>query len=163
MDMFGAMPVPPPPGAQAPGGVGDPESVLVQQRMYEFLDGHELAVPSDENNPDADSDDEQQVRYEYREALDAMVEADLTTLWVNFGHVAAWDAVLADTILQFFYRFQPALNKAVQMFANHYHHNYVTEERGKIRDFYISFFDLPEIAKVRDLRTAKGTENPENH
>ncbi|CCL98589.1 uncharacterized protein FIBRA_00590 [Fibroporia radiculosa] len=100
----------------------------------------------------------------YIEQIHTMREYELTTLYVDYGHLLQKDDVLADAIQRQYYRFLPYIRRAL--------HNLVAEHEPEYlklnptaaatdsvnlqsREFNIAFYHLPLVSGIRDLRTDK--------
>lgn len=89
-----------------------------------------------------------------------MSELELTTLYVDYGHLLAKDDVLADAIQRQYYRFLPYLRRAVQnVVANvapkYLKINTVSPDAvdSQLREFSVAFHHLPLVSGIRELRT----------
>ena len=87
---------------------------------------------------------------EYREQAQAMKENERTTLFVDFQHVQAYDIDLADAIKAEFHYLEPHLRQSVAQLMADLHEGYAQD-----RDFHVSFFNLPHLCAIRELRTDK--------
>ncbi|CAI7853048.1 unnamed protein product [Closterium sp. NIES-54] len=88
---------------------------------------------------------------EYVAQLHSMVQYGKTTMYVDFATLMAHNQALATAVLEEFYRFEPFLRKAVQMFVQVHEPKYVMDE-GKPKEFYLAFYNLPVIHKLRDMK-----------
>ena len=86
-----------------------------------------------------------------------MVAHDTTTLYVDWKHLLEHDAELAEVIELEYFRFEPALRRSVRDFIGSENSDYIWESedagRGEKREFFVSFYDLPCIERIRSLRT----------
>ncbi|CAI5472749.1 unnamed protein product [Closterium sp. Yama58-4] len=80
-----------------------------------------------------------------------MVQYGKTTMYVDFATLMTHNQALATAVLEEFYRFEPFLRKAVQMFVQVHEPKYVMDE-GKPKEFYLAFYNLPVIHKLRDMK-----------
>ncbi|CAI5477429.1 unnamed protein product [Closterium sp. Yama58-4] len=80
-----------------------------------------------------------------------MVQYGKTTMYVDFATLMTHNQALVTAVLEEFYRFEPFLRKAVQMFVQVHEPKYVMDE-GKPKEFYIAFYNLPVIHKLRDMK-----------
>jgi DNA replication licensing factor MCM6 len=91
----------------------------------------------------------------YVEELLAMRAEDRTTLYVDYRHVVASDALLAEMIQAAYYRFEPQLRRAVQDAAKD---ALVAAGEGvaELADnaLWVGFFGLPSLCKLRELKSA---------
>jgi hypothetical protein len=90
-----------------------------------------------------------------------MREYQLTTLYVDYGHILSTDDVLADAIQRQYYRFLPYLRRAVYDLVAEYEPTYLkinptaaaTDSSNlQNRDFSVAFYHLPLVSGIRDLR-----------
>ena len=100
----------------------------------------------------------------YIEQIHTMREYELTTLYVDYGHLLQRDDVLADAIQKQYYRFLPYLRRALLNLVTEYEPDYLkinptaaTTDSANLqsREFNIAFYHLPLVSGIRDLRTDK--------
>lgn len=100
----------------------------------------------------------------YVEQIHTMREYQLTTLYVDYGHLLQKDDVLADAIQRQYYRFLPYLRKALQNLVAEYEPEYLKinptsaamdSTNLQSREFSVAFYHLPLVSAIRDLRTDK--------
>lgn len=100
----------------------------------------------------------------YIEQIHTMREYELTTLYVDYGHLLQKDDVLADAIQKQYYRFLPYLRRALLNLVTEYEPEYLkinptaaTTDSANLqsREFNIAFYHLPLVSGIRDLRTDK--------
>ncbi|KAI0053772.1 MCM-domain-containing protein [Auriscalpium vulgare] len=100
----------------------------------------------------------------YIEQIHTMREYDLTTLYVDYGHLLQKDDVLADAISRQYYRFLPYIRRALYNMVEEYEPQYVkinptsaAEDSASLqsREFNVAFYHLPLVSAIRDLRTDK--------
>ena len=93
-----------------------------------------------------------------------MREYELTTLYVDYGHLLQRDDVLADAIQKQYYRFLPYLRRALLNLVTEYEPEYLkinptaaTTDSANLqsREFDIAFYHLPLVSGIRELRTDK--------
>src|SRR6267378_6294685 len=93
-----------------------------------------------------------------------MREYQLTTLYVDYGHLLQKDDVLADAIQRQYYRFLPYLRKALYNLVAEYEPEYIKinptsaamdSTNLQSREFSVAFHHLPLVSAIRDLRTDK--------
>jgi DNA replication licensing factor MCM6 len=91
-----------------------------------------------------------------------MRKHELTTLYVDYGHLLQKDDVLADAIQNQYYRFLPYLRRALLNLVTEYEPDYLkinpsaaTTDSANLqsREFNIAFYHLPLVSGIRDLRT----------
>ncbi|KJA29709.1 hypothetical protein HYPSUDRAFT_31691 [Hypholoma sublateritium FD-334 SS-4] len=100
----------------------------------------------------------------YIEQIHTMREYELTTLYVDFGHLLQRDDVLADAIQKQYYRFLPYLRRALLNLVTEFEPEYLkinptaaTTDSANLqsREFNVAFYHLPLVSGIRDLRTDK--------
>lgn len=100
----------------------------------------------------------------YIEQIHTMREYELTTLYVDFGHLLLRDDILADAIQKQYYRFLPYLRRALLNLVTEFEPEYLkinptaaTTDSANLqsREFNIAFYHLPLVSGIRDLRTDK--------
>lgn len=102
--------------------------------------------------------------YIYIDQIHTMREYELTTLYVDFGHLLQKDDVLADAIQKQYYRFLPYLRRALHNLVAEYEPEYLkinptaaTTDSANLqtREFSVAFYHLPLVSGIRDLKTDK--------
>lgn len=94
----------------------------------------------------------------YRQQVLEMHKNEHSTLHVDFSHLMMKDAVLAEAILTSYYQFNPFLNQALQAFVASV---LATGEEGdnsedrQRQEYFVAFYDLPSVERIRNLRTAR--------
>jgi DNA replication licensing factor MCM6 len=100
----------------------------------------------------------------YVQQIHTMRECELTTLYVDYGHLLRKDVVLADAIQKQYYRFLPYMRRALLNLVAEYEPQYLkinptaaTTDSANLqsREFNIAFYHLPLVSGIRDLRTDK--------
>ncbi|KIK67747.1 hypothetical protein GYMLUDRAFT_36511 [Collybiopsis luxurians FD-317 M1] len=100
----------------------------------------------------------------YIEQIHTMRAYELTTLYVDYGHILAKDDVLATAIQTQYYRFLPYLRRALHNLVAEYEPEYLkinptaaTTDSANLqsREFNIAFYHLPLVSGIRELRTHK--------
>ncbi|EPQ59167.1 MCM-domain-containing protein [Gloeophyllum trabeum ATCC 11539] len=98
----------------------------------------------------------------YIQQIHTMREYELTTLYVDYGHLLQKDDVLADAIQKQYYRFLPYLRRALHNLVAQYEPEYLkinptaaTTDSANLqsREFSVAFYHLPLVSGIRDLRT----------
>ena len=95
---------------------------------------------------------------EYLDQIDTMKEKDTTTFYVHFEHLLAFDEDLSEIVEEDYYHVYPLLVEALKFVIKqkHYQFFYIDYYEGVIeRQFWISFYGLKAIHKLRDLKTGK--------
>lgn len=118
---------------------------------------HLASTPNSEG--DAPETDGERI---YIEQIHTMREYEITTLYVDYGHILETDDVLADAIKNQYYRFLPYMRRALLNLVEEYEPDYLkinptaasTDSANlQSREFNIAFFHLPLVSGIRDLRT----------
>ncbi|KAE9409894.1 MCM-domain-containing protein [Gymnopus androsaceus JB14] len=100
----------------------------------------------------------------YVEQIHTMRAYELTTLYVDYGHILAKDDVLATAIQTQYYRFLPYLRRALHNLVAEFEPEYLkinptaaTTDSANLqsREFNIAFYHLPLVSGIRELRTHK--------
>ncbi|KAJ3741048.1 MCM2/3/5 family-domain-containing protein [Lentinula detonsa] len=100
----------------------------------------------------------------YVEQIHTMRAYELTTLYVDYGHILAKDDVLATAIQTQYYRFLPYLRRALHNLVEEYEPEYLkvnptaaTTDSANLqsREFNVAFYHLPLVSGIRELRTHK--------
>jgi DNA replication licensing factor MCM6 len=84
--------------------------------------------------------------------VDNMKEYDQHTLFVDWTHLQQYDGLLANTIVEEYYRFEPFLRVAVFDVVRDRHPDFAMVE-GASKDFFVAFFNMQSQLRVRDLKT----------
>ncbi|KAG5654584.1 hypothetical protein H0H81_011559 [Sphagnurus paluster] len=142
--------------------VGESVAESFETFLKTFTEEIELAPTpaSDGGIPEAVADAE----LVYIEQIHTMREYELTTLYVDYGHLLQRDDVLADAIQKQYYRFLPYLRRALLNLVTEFEPEYLkinptaaTTDSANLqsREFNIAFYHLPLVSGIRDLRTDK--------
>ncbi|KAK7695399.1 hypothetical protein QCA50_000035 [Cerrena zonata] len=100
----------------------------------------------------------------YIEQIHTMREYELTTLYIDYGHILQRDDVLADAIQKQYYRFLPYIRRAVHNLVSEFEPEYLkinptaaaTDSINlQSREFSVAFYHLPLVSGIRELRTDK--------
>ncbi|KAH9938006.1 MCM-domain-containing protein [Fomitopsis serialis] len=100
----------------------------------------------------------------YVEQIHTMREYELTTLYVDYGHLLQRDDVLADAIQKQYYRFLPYIRRALHNLVAEFEPEYLKlnptaaamdSVNLQSREFNVAFYHLPLVSGIRDLRTDK--------
>ncbi|OCH88332.1 MCM-domain-containing protein [Obba rivulosa] len=100
----------------------------------------------------------------YIEQIHTMREYELTTLYVDYGHLLEKDDVLADAIQKQYYRFLPYIRRALHNLVAEFEPEYLklnptaaaTDSVNlQSREFNVAFYHLPLVSGIRELRTDK--------
>ena len=93
-----------------------------------------------------------------------MRELELTTLYVDYGHILLEDPDLAEAIQSQYYRFLPYIRRAVQNLVSDFEPEYLkinptaaaTDSVNlQSREFNVAFHHLSLVSGIRDLKTEK--------
>jgi len=91
----------------------------------------------------------------YRSLVQRMRQEDTNTLYVEWAHFNEYNNAIASIIAEHFYRLEPSLRKSLQNFVREVDPAFVQEDEGIEREFYLSFYNMPNSDKLRDLRVEK--------
>ncbi|KAJ3289056.1 MCM DNA helicase complex subunit mcm6 [Borealophlyctis nickersoniae] len=94
----------------------------------------------------------------YVDQLKSLRQNGCTTVFVDFRHVEDYDSTLASTIMEWYYRMEPYLRKAVQNAVREHDPDYAcVKGRGGpdeiVREFYVAWFGLQSVNRLRSLKT----------
>ncbi|OLL25720.1 DNA replication licensing factor mcm6 [Neolecta irregularis DAH-3] len=141
--------------------VADETGQHVQVAFLAFLRNYEELV-QDPNNPASTLPE----KY-YMMQIHGLKEFDLTTIFIDYSHLAEFEnGTLALAVVTQYYRFLPFLTEGLHMLIKEIDPDYYksagsssqrsnTSHSTRIMDrsFQLAFYNLPEINKIRDLRT----------
>jgi len=106
-------------------------------------------------SPEAQASGQQRVATNYMEMINVMVQNNSSTLFVNFAHVMEFDSELAEALELEFYRFDPHLRHALQQLVHVVDPSYVCDLDKGQREFFLSFYNFPQVEHIRSLSTEK--------
>ncbi|KAJ3006463.1 MCM DNA helicase complex subunit mcm6 [Thoreauomyces humboldtii] len=102
---------------------------------------------------------EENTRRPYVDQIQYMPKAEITTLYVDFAHLANTDNMLAETIMNQFYRMEPYLRKGVQNMVRKFEPEYLkikvgnhVIDSGVSREFWIGWYGVPAVKRLRELK-----------
>lgn len=127
-----------------------------RSKFCEFLDQYippesDQAESSRRSNMTADSS--QTLPY-YVTQLHQMKDAEKTTLYVNWEHLLDYDLELAQFIADHHHRVEPYLKKGLQNLVRKHIESYSKNEGDQSeKEFWVGFYNLANIDKLRHLRT----------
>ena len=87
---------------------------------------------------------------DYLDQIESMKTNERTTLYVDWSHLQQHDIDLADAIKEHFHHLEPYLRQSVSRVMASLHEGYAQD-----REFHVSFFNLPHLCAIRELRTDK--------
>ncbi|CAG9465683.1 unnamed protein product [Pedinophyceae sp. YPF-701] len=90
----------------------------------------------------------------YAVRLIEMLESERTTLAVDFAHVLAHSAVLAEAISTHFYRLEPYLRETVLELCEQLRPDQASDDHGP-KMFFVSFFNMEATLRLRQLQAEK--------
>ncbi|CAA7260110.1 unnamed protein product [Cyclocybe aegerita] len=141
--------------------VGESVAESFETFLKTFTEEIELAPTPASDGAGLDAHDGELI---YIEQIHTMREYELTTLYVDFGHLLQRDDVLADAIQKQYNRFVPYLRRALINLIAQYEPEYLkvnptsaaTDSANlQTREFSVAFYHLPLVSGIRDLRTDK--------
>ena len=98
---------------------------------------------------------QQRLLVDYMMQIATMMQNNKSTVYVNFRHVLDADHELAEAIEIEYYRFEPYLRSAVhECIAKDNQHYVMDVDRGQ-REFFVSFYNMSCVERIRGLRTDK--------
>ncbi|CAM9631186.1 unnamed protein product [Ascophyllum nodosum] len=129
---------------------------IVLNRFYDFL-----AKFTSSAEGTTDGTDGVQLYRDYLAQIGAMVQNDKNTVYVDVQHVFAYDQELGEAIELEYLRFTHFMNKALARLVQEEHPQYTSDAGDQARaanmttpkEFYVSFFNLPLVERVRQLKT----------
>ncbi|KAG8965873.1 MCM DNA helicase complex subunit mcm6 [Tulasnella sp. 425] len=128
-----------------------------QNFLLNFKEGVDL--PATPGRDDVMDEEEERP---YLMQIAAMQAAELTTLFVDWGHLMDRDEVLAQAIQGQYYRFLPFLQRALrnlvaEIIPSYLYINSTSNDADaanlQVRDFNIAFHSMPVVSSIRELRT----------
>ncbi|KAG5193120.1 maternal DNA replication licensing factor mcm6-like protein [Tribonema minus] len=132
----------------------DQGGVMVEARFTDFLLQFTSVV---EGTEDAQSQREYR---DYVQLVEMMVDAEKATLYVDYAHLAQKDFELAEAVEVEYHRFEPFLRGAVAAAVAVLRPRAAADAAAAAaaaapREYFVSFFNLPRVERVRGLRTAR--------
>lgn len=135
-----------------------PQNVVqekIRAQFYDFLDQYTLEADQtgSTGQTNATADSSQLVPY-YIKQLRLMRDLQKTTLFVDWQHLVNFDLDLAKFIDDNHHRVEPALRKALQnLVKTHIGAHSVNETDQSEKEFWVAFYNLANLTKLRNLRT----------
>jgi len=129
--------------------VVDSSGEEVKSRFYEFLRGYRS------DNDFEDMATQRRLMIDYQAQIDWMIKNDKTTVFVNFLHMREYDPELSDAVEFEYIRFEPYLRKAITECVTMEHQGYEYNSDKGERTFFVSFYNLPRVERIRQIRSAK--------
>jgi len=127
--------------------VVDEAGKTVKERFYDFI------VNSQSTDESESTNSQQKLMLDYRAQINSMIQNDKTTLFVSFQHLGEYDMELMEAVEMEYYRFEPYLRKALQEYVSQEHREYAVDPNKGPREFFVAFYNLPRIERVRSMRT----------
>eukprot|EP00903_Cladosiphon_okamuranus_P008448 g8117.t1 len=123
---------------------------IVLNRFFDFL-----AKFTSSAEGTTDGTDGVQLYRDYLAQIAAMVENEKNTVYVDVQHVFAYDQELGEAIELEYLRFMPYMNKALARLVQEEYPQYANDadDQDAPKEFYVSFFNLPLVERVRQLKT----------
>eukprot|EP01116_Phalansterium_solitarium_P020166 TRINITY_DN5870_c0_g1_i1.p1 TRINITY_DN5870_c0_g1~~TRINITY_DN5870_c0_g1_i1.p1 ORF type:complete len:820 (-),score=186.98 TRINITY_DN5870_c0_g1_i1:6-2465(-) len=146
-------------GADTTPVVRDEYGEMVREKFQHFLDNFQSAkhpnVRPVRRTRNASDRTVPEIPEDYRRLIIELKENETNTLYCNYSHIAAEEPELAEAISLQYFRVEPYLRMALQTLVRTYCPDWALDARNRDREFYVSIFDLPDVLKIRDLRTDK--------
>ncbi|TBU47236.1 mis5 protein [Dichomitus squalens] len=151
-------------GADVPivkDGVGEKVQEAFETFLRTFTEEVDLApTPASEAGVPSAPDGE----LIYIEQIHTMRDFELTTLYVDYGHLIKLDETLAEALTKQYYRFLPFIRRAVHNLVAEFEPDYLkinptaaaTDSVNlESREFNVAFYSLPLVSGIRDLKTER--------
>ncbi|KAJ6233427.1 intein-containing DNA replication licensing factor mcm6 precursor [Anaeramoeba flamelloides] len=129
----------------------------VKTIFQQFLEKYKIKPNKNEEKHENEKNKEQEEEefFLYQMQAIELTKNDTNTIYVDYSHVLEFSSELAEAIQTEFYRFEPFLRSAIQEFMLEIDPKYTKEKSGKLKEFWVSFYNLPFVHKIRDLKTDK--------
>jgi DNA replication licensing factor MCM6 len=134
--------------------LSDEAGLIVKSRFITFLESFETLKPIDEDL-DGDGDSQFRLLSNYSEQINYMMQNNKSTIYVDFQHIVEVDAELSEAIQLEYYRFESYLRMSVQEIIAQDNQHYVFDLDKGQRQFFVSFYNLPRVETIRNMRTEK--------
>lgn len=85
--------------------------------------------------------------------VEEMVMKQQTVLYVEHQYLTMHSHDMADMILQHFERAEPVLRTTLQEHVREYHSEFLKENNGIDKEFFVGVCNLPSVEKLRDLKS----------
>ena len=127
----------------------------IRTKFYDFLDQYILPETDQaESSRQTATADASQFAPHYVTQLQQMKDAEKTTLYVRWDHLVDYDLDLAQFISEHHHRVEPYLRKALQNLVRTHMEAYsVSEGDLSEKEFWVAFYSLSNLDKLRSLRT----------
>ncbi|KAJ6229453.1 intein-containing DNA replication licensing factor mcm6 precursor [Anaeramoeba flamelloides] len=136
---------------------GEQVKTIFQQFLekYKIKPNKNEEKQENEKNKEQEEEEEEEEFFLYQMQAIELTKNDTNTIYVDYSHVLEFSSELAEAIQTEFYRFEPFLRSAIQEFMLEIDPKYTKEKSGKLKEFWVSFYNLPFVHKIRDLKTDK--------
>ncbi|DBA75227.1 TPA: MCM DNA helicase complex subunit mcm6 [Trebouxia sp. C0004] len=125
-------------------------------KFYDFLDQYiqPEADQAESSRQTAATADSSQGIPCYVSQLQRMKDSEKTTLYVQWEHLVDYDLELAQFIQDYYHHLEPYLRKALQnLVRTHIEAYSVNEGDQSEKEFWVAFYNLANLDKLRNLRT----------
>lgn len=125
-------------------------------KFYDFLDQYiqPEADQAESSRQTAATADSSQAIPCYVSQLQRMKDSEKTTLYVQWEHLVDYDLELAQFIQDHYHLLEPYLRKALQnLVRTHIEAYSVNEGDQSEKEFWVAFYNLANLDKLRNLRT----------
>ena len=143
-----------------PEPVSDESFNQVQLYFADFLQNYSTDMGGDMDTSMTGSQPRSTQLHEYvLQAQRMALEGDhqSTTMKIDWRHLLDHNPELGEVIQTEYYRFDPALRLVVRDFVGQHSPKYIWESdevgQGKKREFFVSFYGMPFMERIRSLRT----------
>ena len=120
----------------------------VEHLFEEFFD---RCLDQDSGQPR--SDEEVKRAQYYRSQFEALnISHSRSTILMDFQHLREYDDLLADAVVDKYFRLEPYIKNALSSIYVRYIQDGSLENIDR-KDIWVAFYNLPKVLKVRDLKT----------
>ena len=134
--------------------IEDEAGSIVKARFQDFLENYRGENTGPNQNQNEDST-QQRLLFDYMAQIESMIRDNKSTIYVDFQHVKERDWELADAIELEYYRFEPYLRHSLQDVLSEMNQSYVYDIDKGQREFFISFYNLAHVDRIRAMTTEK--------
>lgn len=133
----------------------DDSGDLVKARFINFLQTYSTNSGQETDANIEYLSTQQRIVSDYILQISTFVQNNKSTLYVNFQHISQVDHELAEAIQLEYYRFEPFLRAAVHQIVEIDNPNYVYDLDKGQREFFVSFYNMLRVERIRSMRTEK--------
>lgn len=140
----------------------DKQGEIIEKKFLQFLKTYRLSKQDEdyslirkENDQQEEienefglEDSDKNYCYFYVKQAHLIKDMNKSNMLINFGHIV--ENELRDQLINGYVRYEPFLNKALNAFMTN-----LFSDWAKKKHFYVSFYNLSSIEKIRDLKSFK--------